>query len=150
MVGLIKPAEDLPTAAAWFWACWAWFWAWTSGLSRAAQAMSYESARRNYRRWVYGVSWIRQDVDKAAEEGAIGRIGAALAASTEAIVAERGMQVAPRVKLPVTVLLRFGGAATTARRGITSQSPADLDITCKLTHDLTHAKGSQMETEEHP
>lgn len=34
-------------------------------------------------------------------------IGAALAASTEPIVAERGMQVAPRMKLPVTALLRL-------------------------------------------
>jgi hypothetical protein len=34
-------------------------------------------------------------------------IGAPLAASTEPIVAERGMQVAPRMKLPVTALLRL-------------------------------------------
>jgi pimeloyl-ACP methyl ester carboxylesterase len=34
-------------------------------------------------------------------------IGAPLAASTEPIVAERGMQVGPRVKLPVTALLRL-------------------------------------------
>lgn len=34
-------------------------------------------------------------------------IGATLAASTEPIVAERGMQVAPRMKLPVTALLRL-------------------------------------------
>jgi hypothetical protein len=58
---------------------WAWFWAATSGISRAAQAMSYESARRNYRRWVYGLNWIRQDVGKAANAGPAGRIGAALA-----------------------------------------------------------------------
>jgi phosphatidylglycerophosphate synthase len=58
---------------------WAWFWAAFSGVSRAAQAMSYESARRSYRRWVYGVSWIRQDVGKAAAAGAAGRFGAGLA-----------------------------------------------------------------------
>jgi pimeloyl-ACP methyl ester carboxylesterase len=34
-------------------------------------------------------------------------IGAALAASSEPIVAERGMQVAPRMKLPVTAVLRL-------------------------------------------
>ena len=34
-------------------------------------------------------------------------IGAPLAASTEPIIAERGMQVAPRMKLPVTALLRL-------------------------------------------
>lgn len=31
-----------------------------AGLSRAAQANAYETCRRNYRRWVYGASWIRQ------------------------------------------------------------------------------------------
>src|SRR6516225_7292996 len=34
-------------------------------------------------------------------------IGAALAAATEPIVAERGMQVAPRMKLPMTAVLRL-------------------------------------------
>jgi pimeloyl-ACP methyl ester carboxylesterase len=34
-------------------------------------------------------------------------IGAPLAATTEPIVAERGMQVAPRMKLPITALLRL-------------------------------------------
>jgi phosphatidylglycerophosphate synthase len=58
---------------------WAWPIALVSGLSRGLQAISYETARRNYRRWVYGVSWIRQDVDKAAKAGAGGRIGAFLA-----------------------------------------------------------------------
>ena len=58
---------------------WGWALATVSGLARALQAMSYETARRNYRRWVHGVSWIRQDVGKAAKAGAAGRAGAALA-----------------------------------------------------------------------
>jgi hypothetical protein len=36
-------------------------------------------------------------------------IGAALAASTEPIVSERGMQVSPLMKMPITVLLRLDG-----------------------------------------
>ena len=58
---------------------WAWAIAAVSGASRALQAMSYETARRSYRRWVHGVSWIRQDVGKAAKAGRAGRVGAALA-----------------------------------------------------------------------
>lgn len=57
----------------------AWTIAVGSGLSRGLQAISYETARRNYRRWVYSVSWIRQDVGKAAKAGAGGRAGAFLA-----------------------------------------------------------------------
>lgn len=58
---------------------WAWAASAVSGVARALQAMSYETTRRNYRRWVYGVSWIRQDVGKAARTGRAGRAGAALA-----------------------------------------------------------------------
>jgi phosphatidylglycerophosphate synthase len=64
---------------------WGWALAVVSGLSRALQAMSYETARRNYRRWVYGVNWIRQDVGKAAKAGKAGRIGASLAGGYLAI-----------------------------------------------------------------
>jgi pimeloyl-ACP methyl ester carboxylesterase len=51
-------------------------------------------------------------VDEIEIRGLINRyhhagIGAALAASTEPIVAERGMQVAPRMKLPMTTVLRL-------------------------------------------
>jgi phosphatidylglycerophosphate synthase len=63
----------------------AWTIAVASGFSRALQAMSYESARRSYRRWVHGVNWIRQDVDKAAKEGRAGRLGASLASGYLAI-----------------------------------------------------------------
>ena len=58
---------------------WAWPVTIISGASRALQSMSYETARRSYRHWVYGVNWIRQDVGKAAKTGASGRAGAALA-----------------------------------------------------------------------
>jgi phosphatidylglycerophosphate synthase len=59
---------------------WAFVASAVSGFSRAAQAMSYETTRRNYRRWVYSVNWIRQDVGKAARAGGpFGRAGAALA-----------------------------------------------------------------------
>ena len=55
-----------------------WGWALTvvSAASRAFQAACYETARRSYRRWVYGVNWIRQDLDKAeAQTRAAGRGG---------------------------------------------------------------------------
>jgi phosphatidylglycerophosphate synthase len=61
-----------------------WGWALTaiSGVSRAFQAACYETARRTYRRWVYGVNWIRQDLAKAeaeAKPGGAGKIGVKLA-----------------------------------------------------------------------
>jgi pimeloyl-ACP methyl ester carboxylesterase len=52
-------------------------------------------------------------------------IGAALAASTEPIVAERGMQVAPRMKLPVTALLRLDAPR---RQLAQKQLTAELDL----------------------
>ena len=59
---------------------WAFVASAVSGVSRALQAMSYETTRRNYRRWVYSVNWIRQDVGKAARTGGrFSRMGAALA-----------------------------------------------------------------------
>ena len=58
---------------------WAWPVTIISGASRALQSMSYETARRSYRHWVYGVNWIRQDVGKAAKSGGAGPAGAALA-----------------------------------------------------------------------
>ena len=62
-----------------------WGWALTvvSGASRAFQAVCYETARRTYRRWVYGVNWIRQDLAKADAEtqpGGAGKLGVRLAA----------------------------------------------------------------------
>ncbi len=59
-----------------------WGWAVTvaSAASRALQAVCYETARRNYRRWVYGLNWIRQDLGKAGKKaGGVGRVGVALA-----------------------------------------------------------------------
>ena len=62
----------------------AWAWALTAAAlaSRALQAISYETTRRNYRRWVYSLNWIRQDLDKAAtaaKPGPLGAFGVALA-----------------------------------------------------------------------
>ena len=62
----------------------AWAWVLTGGAlaSRALQAISYETTRRNYRRWVYSLNWIRQDLDKAAtaaRPGPLGAFGVALA-----------------------------------------------------------------------
>ena len=61
---------------------WGWGLTVISAASRAFQAVCYETARRTYRRWVYGVNWIRQDLAKAeAEVEAKGssRIGVRLA-----------------------------------------------------------------------
>lgn len=62
-------------------------WAWTltviSAASRAFQAACYETARRTYRRWAYGVNWIRQDIGKAEAESRVtggGGLGVRLAA----------------------------------------------------------------------
>ena len=54
----------------------AWPLAVAAGLSRLVQANSYETLRRNYRRWVYGVRWIRQDLDQAGgRRGLLGSLG---------------------------------------------------------------------------
>jgi phosphatidylglycerophosphate synthase len=49
---------------------WAWVLAILAGLSRAVQANHYESSRRTYQWWVYGMPWIRQGLsERAAETG---------------------------------------------------------------------------------
>ena len=45
---------------------WSWPIAAVAGASRAFHANAYETVRRNYRRWVYDVRWIRQNVGQAA------------------------------------------------------------------------------------
>ncbi len=65
---------------------WVWLLAVFVGLSRIVQANFYETVRRQYRRWVYGTSWIRQTL--AAEPsrggrraaGALGRLFLAVSA----------------------------------------------------------------------
>ena len=45
---------------------WAWPLAAASLASRAMQATGYETIRRNYRRWSYGVNWLRQELPRSA------------------------------------------------------------------------------------
>ncbi len=48
---------------------WGWGLAIVAGLSRGLQSSCYERTRRNYRRWVHGVSWIRQELAAPADAG---------------------------------------------------------------------------------
>jgi phosphatidylglycerophosphate synthase len=43
---------------------WGWVLAIVAGLSRAVQANHYESSRRTYQWWVYGIPWIRQGLSE--------------------------------------------------------------------------------------
>ncbi len=54
---------------------WVWGLAVFVGVSRIVQANFYETVRRQYRRWVYGTSWIRQTLSEPAG-GARGMAGA--------------------------------------------------------------------------
>lgn len=100
------------------------FGAWTWGVtivsagSRALQAVCYETARRSYRRWVYGLNWIRQDLEKADRkaEGA-GRIGVALAGvylkMSELVRADDH-----EIETAMTRLMRQGGPIAAKARGL--------------------------------
>lgn len=60
---------------------WAWVLAVFAGVSRIVQSNSYETARRNYKRWVYGVGWIRNNLtgtDPGLRKGLWGRLSTAL------------------------------------------------------------------------
>jgi len=48
---------------------WAWAITVASAASRALHATAYESARRNYRRWVHNVGWLRQNLGAAERAG---------------------------------------------------------------------------------
>jgi phosphatidylglycerophosphate synthase len=53
---------------------WAWALAAGAALSHFAQANAFETGRKNYRRWVYGATWIRQDLTGAREAGFVQRL----------------------------------------------------------------------------
>ncbi len=63
---------------------WVWLLAVVVGASRIVQANFYETVRRQYRRWVYGTSWIRQTLagpragGTGGVAGALGRLFLAL------------------------------------------------------------------------
>ena len=50
---------------------WAWAVAAGGALSHFVQANAFETGRKGYRRWVYGATWIRQDLTGAREAGAV-------------------------------------------------------------------------------
>lgn len=52
-----------------------WVVALVGGVSRVFQASCYESARRNYRRWIYGVGWIRNKLEQNPKESRMGLWG---------------------------------------------------------------------------
>ncbi len=59
-----------------------WIWALVVfvGASRIVQANDYETLRREYRKWVYGTHWLRDDLHASASGAApsVGAIGATL------------------------------------------------------------------------
>ena len=65
---------------------WVWLLAVFVGVSRVVQANFYETVRRQYRRWVYGTSWIRQTLAAGPSTsgqgfaGALGRLFLAVSA----------------------------------------------------------------------
>jgi len=53
---------------------WAWAVAAAGALSHFIQANAFETGRKGYRRWVYGATWIRQDLTGAREAGPVQRL----------------------------------------------------------------------------
>jgi phosphatidylglycerophosphate synthase len=99
---------------------WGWSLTVVSAASRAFQAVCYETQRRTYRRWVYGVNWIRQDLDKAeaqARPGGAGRIGVRLA---EIYLGMSGWVRADdsKVEAALSRLLPQGGAVAAEARAL--------------------------------
>jgi phosphatidylglycerophosphate synthase len=99
-----------------------WGWALTvvSAASRAFQAACYETQRRTYRRWVYGVNWIRQDLEKAeaqAKPGGAGKLGVRLA---QVYLGMSGWVRADdsRVEAALARILPEGGAKAQAARAL--------------------------------
>ncbi len=50
---------------------WAWAIAACAALCHFVQANVYETGRKTYRRWVYGATWMRQNLDSLAGAGAV-------------------------------------------------------------------------------
>ena len=99
-----------------------WAWVLTAGAlaSRALQATSYETTRRNYRRWVYSLNWIRQDLDKAAtvaKPGPLGAFGVALA-GTYLKLSEQVRADDRAIDAAMTRLTRHSGPKAEAARAL--------------------------------
>lgn len=103
---------------------WAWAAAAAAGLSRAAQASSYEASRKNYRRWVHGGRWIRQTL-AAGGAPATGAVGAGLGL---AYLKLAGLMSADdrAVEAEMARLLAPGGGPADQARGLYRQSMRPL------------------------
>ncbi len=94
---------------------WVWALAVFVGLSRIVQANDYETVRREYRKWVYGTGWLRQNLD-AGRAGAEG-VGAAAGALGRLFLAVSA-RVTPDASAVDSAVARYvarGGDAETAQ-----------------------------------
>lgn len=67
---------------------WAWLLASAAGVSRAVEANHYESARRTYQWWIYGVRWIRQTMGENPKPGPLAALARAYLAVSGLVSAE--------------------------------------------------------------
>ena len=107
---------------------WGWGLAVVAGLSRGLQSSCYERTRRNYRRWVHGVGWIRQELATPAEPGASGpwrrlsrRLAAAYLGASSLVSADDS-----RVEALMSRLSEVGGGKAAAARRIYAERQRPL------------------------
>ena len=93
---------------------WAWAVAAGGALSHFIQANAYESGRKSYRRWVYGATWIRQNLAGAGEAGALQKILGRIYLATSAL-SDPG---SARVEAAMEAQISVGGARADAARNL--------------------------------
>ncbi|MHB8527991.1 MAG: CDP-alcohol phosphatidyltransferase family protein [Caulobacteraceae bacterium] len=80
---------------------WAWAIAAAAAISHFVQSNAYENGRKTYRRWVYGASWMRQDLAALASAGpfeaVLGRLYLAVAALSSGGEKELQAAMAPAI-----------------------------------------------------
>ena len=93
---------------------WAWAVAAGAAVSHFVQANAFETGRKSYRRWVYGATWIRQNLESAREPRPFQRVlgGAYLLTSS---LSDPG---AARVEAAMDAQIALGGARAEAARGL--------------------------------
>ncbi len=97
---------------------WAWPLTAAALAARAMQATGYETIRRNYRRWSYGVNWLRQELPRAAAPDTLWRrVSTSLAGAYMSI---SGVSSADdsAVETAMSRIMSKGGADAVAARAI--------------------------------
>jgi len=97
---------------------WAWPLTAAALAARAMQATGYETIRRNYRRWSYGLNWLRQELPRAAAPDTLWRRVSTSLAGAYMSISRISSADDSAVETAMSRIMSRGGADAEAARAI--------------------------------